>query len=61
MRTAVAVVLAIALIYAGASRKEIFLRIRGISLGRLGTLLVRLIYIASGIALGAAVLSGYFK
>ena len=61
MRSAVAAVLAAALIYAGVSGKKTFLRIRGTGFGSLGTLLVRAVYIVSGIALGAAVLAGYLK
>lgn len=61
MRSAVAAVLAAALIYAGVSGKKTFLRIRGIGFGRLGTLLVRFVYIISGIVIMTAVLSGYFK
>lgn len=59
MRSAAAVILGIALVYAGMSKKkDIFYSIRGVRIRGIGVPVLRIIYVLSGIMLALAAFSG---
>ncbi|MDE5859888.1 MAG: hypothetical protein K2H23_05825 [Oscillospiraceae bacterium] len=62
MRSAVAAVMGIILICAGLwGKRDVFFRIRGVHLKGRGILVMRVVYVISGILLALSAFAGYFR